>query len=81
MQLPDDLYDRAKRLAASREISLAEVIRRGLELLLQQYPEQIDTNWELPIIDVGRILVPLEQLHEIAAADLEPSVVAEDKDP
>ena len=30
IQLPDDLYQRAKEFAADREISLAELIRNGL---------------------------------------------------
>lgn len=38
IQLPDALYERAKAFAAEREISLAEVIRKGLELLLDRYP-------------------------------------------
>ncbi len=38
VQLPNDLYRRAKQFAASRELSLAEVIRRGTELLLDVHP-------------------------------------------
>jgi hypothetical protein len=38
IQLPDELYRRIKRLAAERETSLAEMTRRGLELLLGCYP-------------------------------------------
>jgi hypothetical protein len=34
IQLPDELYQRAKAFAAQRELSLAEVTRRGLELFL-----------------------------------------------
>jgi hypothetical protein len=34
IQLPDELYDRTKRLAASKEVSLAELVRRGLEYML-----------------------------------------------
>ena len=36
IQLPDDLYRRAKRFGAAREMSLAEMTRRGLELLLDR---------------------------------------------
>ncbi len=38
VQLPNDLYRRAKQFAASRELSLADVIRRGTELLLDVHP-------------------------------------------
>jgi hypothetical protein len=38
VQLPNDLYRRAKQFAASRELSLAEVIRHGTELLLDVHP-------------------------------------------
>ncbi len=37
--LPTELYQRAKRAAAKREISLAELTCRALELLLDRYPE------------------------------------------
>ena len=38
IQLPDDLHERAKQLAEEKEISLAEIVRRGLEYLLMIYP-------------------------------------------
>ncbi len=38
IQLPDELYREAKRIAAEQEISLAEVLRRGLEHMLRIYP-------------------------------------------
>lgn len=38
VQLPDEIDDRAKRLAAAKGISLEELTRRGLELILGQYP-------------------------------------------
>jgi len=38
VQLPDDLYSEAKRVAREREISLAEVMRRGLEYIVKVYP-------------------------------------------
>jgi hypothetical protein len=71
IQLPDDLYERAKRFAAAREMSLAELARRGLETLLDQYPPppEVRGEWRIPIVDCGRLLVPLESLHEIAAEE------------
>lgn len=38
IQLPDDLYREAKRVAREREISLAEVVRRGVEYIVHVYP-------------------------------------------
>ena len=38
VQIPDDLYNEAKRVAREREMSLAEVMRRGLEYITQVYP-------------------------------------------
>ena len=38
VQLPEALYREAKRVAAEREWSLAEVFRRGLEYVVSVYP-------------------------------------------
>ncbi len=38
VQIPDHLYREAKRIAREREISLAEVVRRGLESVVRLYP-------------------------------------------
>jgi hypothetical protein len=50
IQLPDELYAKAKRVAEQREISLAELIRRGLETLFTLYPvaEEISPDWKPP---------------------------------
>ncbi|HNQ87882.1 MAG TPA: hypothetical protein PKM73_04535 [Verrucomicrobiota bacterium] len=37
IQLPKDVYERARELCRSREISLAELARRGLEYILSVY--------------------------------------------
>lgn len=37
VQFPDALYHALKRVAAEREISLAEVLRRGAEYITQVY--------------------------------------------
>ncbi len=71
IQLPDRLYQRAKAFAADRELSLAEITRRGLELFLDRYPQPMPPSpqWHLPRVDGGGIKVPLEQLTKIAATD------------
>ncbi len=69
IQLPDELYRRAKAFAAQREVSLAEITRRGLELFLDRFPpeEPARDTWKLPKIDGGGMLVPLDSLREIVA--------------
>jgi hypothetical protein len=71
IQLPDELYQRAKRFAAARELSLAEMTRRGLELFLARYPEPSapKAEWTLPEVRGGGLKVPLSRLREIAADD------------
>lgn len=50
IQLPDELYREVKRIAAEREMSLAELVRRGLELVLSRFPAHPEARdaWELP---------------------------------
>jgi len=48
IQLPDDIYKRAKRVAETREISLAELARRGLEYILSVYAPESAGNWQPP---------------------------------
>ncbi len=71
IQLPDELYQRAKAFAAQRELSLAEVTRRGLELFLDRFPssEPARSVWQLPCVDAGGIKVPLDHLRDFAAED------------
>lgn len=38
IQLPEELYREAKRVARERELSLAEVVRRGVEYITRVYP-------------------------------------------
>jgi len=69
IQFPDELYQRAKRFAAERELSLAEITRRGLELFLERFPPSAPEqgSWKLPRVDGGGLKAPLEDLHDIAA--------------
>lgn len=49
IQLPDPLYAEAKRIARERQISLAEVMRRGLEYMSRVYPPLHSTQeWAPP---------------------------------
>ena len=56
IQLPDALYRDLKQVAKQREMSLAEVIRRGAEYITQVYRplEEGRRGWTLPgPLDVG----------------------------
>ena len=49
IQLPDALYDEVKRVAREREMSLAEVVRRGVEYITRAYPAVgSDRSWAPP---------------------------------
>lgn len=51
VQLPDELYRKAKTIAEQREWSLAEVVRRGLEHMALLYPVQEGSGtWKLPVL-------------------------------
>lgn len=47
VQIPDDLYREAKRVAAEYEMSFAEVVRRSLERTLPAYPPRA-REWQAP---------------------------------
>ena len=50
IQLPDRLFALAKRLADKKEISLAELVRRGLEYMVATSPgvSERPEAWNLP---------------------------------
>jgi hypothetical protein len=50
IQLPDELFKRAKQVCEAREISMAELARRGLEYMLSVYaPERGNAGqWSPP---------------------------------
>lgn len=50
IQLPDDVYKRARKLCENREISMAELARRGFEYILSVYaaPPGASGDWQPP---------------------------------
>lgn len=66
IQLPDELYHEAKRVAREQGVSLAEVVRRGVEYITSANPPpkgKRSKKWKLPPpVDLGEIKVPLEDL-------------------
>ena len=57
VQIPDELFERAKQVATSCEWSFAEIVRRGLEQMVIRYPVSNDaasSRWKLPdAVDLG----------------------------
>lgn len=52
IQIPDSLYASSKRLAERRQISLAELIRRGLEYMLSVSAKEAPPEaWTLPLAE------------------------------
>lgn len=63
VQLPDELYYKAKAIADQREWSLAEVVRRGLEYMALAYPVRASaTSWTLPVLKGGDFRTDFDQL-------------------
>lgn len=86
IQLPDCLYREVKRVAREREMSLAEVLRRGVEYITRVYPPLVTkedgATWHVPkaIRTHLRQGIALEDLRDFAAGDEEPHFTAESKE-
>jgi len=50
IQLPDDVFAKAKLLCEAREISFAELARRGIEYILSVYSQDLSApaSWQPP---------------------------------
>jgi hypothetical protein len=67
IQLPDRVYAEAKRIAQEHEISLAEVVRRGIERMIALYPPGRAANWDLPAARaLGGFQAPADEWRELA---------------
>ena len=62
VQIPDDLYRKAKRLAEEREWSFAEVMRRGLEYMTRTHLPVAAMKPELPVLPADVFKDGLDQL-------------------
>ncbi len=71
IQLPNVVYERARRVAKAKEMSLAELARRGIETILDQYPaaEAIDPGWSTPLVRSGGVKVSLDRLKDYGEVD------------
>ena len=52
IQLPEPLFNQLKRIAEQRDWSLAELVRRGMEVYVQTCPEPSlhPTAWKMPVL-------------------------------
>ena len=50
IQLPDEVFARAKKVCEVREIAFTELARRGIDYILSVYAREEDTTkeWKLP---------------------------------
>ena len=50
IQLPDEMFERAKKVCEAKEMSMAELARRGIEYMLSVYPPDPKPaeEWSLP---------------------------------
>lgn len=73
VQIPDHLYQEAKRIAKEYEMSFAEVVRRGLERVVPVYPpRKQDIKWSLPKPrKLGCRPLTAEQLRDLARGEHE----------
>lgn len=64
VQIPNELFERAKRVAAEKEWSFAEIVRRGLEQMVLRYPmrtTEAPGSWRLPeAVDLGLTADPFD---------------------
>jgi len=64
VQIPDDLFRRSKQVAAAKEWSYAELVRRGLEQMVLRHPQtesgvEPGADWKLPEpVDLGLLKDP-----------------------
>lgn len=69
IQVPDALYEEAKRVARERELSLAEVVRRGLEYVVRAHPPlpADASSWQPPMPRrLGRFRAAVEDWRELS---------------
>ena len=69
IQLPDHLYHDLKRVAAQKEWSFAETMRRAAEYIVGVHPpnRRPGSEWRLPPArDLGPLLAPEERWTELS---------------
>jgi len=62
VQIPEALYKRVKEIARQREMSLAEVMRRGLEYMSRTHPAISGKPFQLPVVPAGAFAKDFDEL-------------------
>lgn len=62
VQIPDELYRKAKQIAKEREWSLAEVMRRGLEYMTTTCLTPPAPTLSLPSLETGAFVDQFDEL-------------------
>lgn len=73
IQIPDTIYNKLKKVAAKKEISLAELIRKAAEYLLCLHPEydKAEADWQPPEPeDLGQFITDDPEWKLIANNDI-----------
>ena len=67
VQLPDELYRRAKEFSAEREISLVQMTRRALEQFLDRDPKRREDpkTWKFPVLNSGGVKLTLDEVDNL----------------
>lgn len=67
VMLPDAVYRNVRRIAAEREIPVAELIRRGLDYMMRIYPPGKTDGWSFPgPVKLGAAKVPVTEWRILA---------------
>ena len=73
IQLPEPLFGQLRRIAQIRDISVAEVIQRGMEIYAMSCPEVEPKaeNWTMPVLrgSGGHLIDPASVNVEAAAIE------------
>ena len=66
IQIPDELYHKAKKIAKAKEWSMAEVFRRGLEYMARTHHVDSEGEWKVPLVDCSESApISIEELNAI----------------
>ena len=73
VQIPDHLFQEAKRISREYEMSFAEVVRRGLERITPAYPpRKVKGKWSPPVPrKLGCKKLSAAELRDLARGDQE----------
>jgi hypothetical protein len=84
VQIPDALYRRVKEIAAEKELSIAEMVRRGLEYMVEVYPTTVTSKmrWHPPVIgyDMKARVTDAAAIRDLIRDDEESRILARDQD-